>query len=1100
MTLKIAVLNSRGCGVKIHRIINTFNSQKLDILGLQEVHDVSLKNVEEIEKHTNATCFVSRGSTHGRGVLTIMKKSELIDNVQQHLSSNDGNYLAVSFRYEGKTFTFLNIYAYNDCYQRAAQFRKWNEIVSNEVNYIYGGDFNCIENFHLDCIGKKVENFEHYKKDRQELEVLRNSHDYVDTLRFLHPNERIFTFTGLDEYRARLDKIYIHSSNTDRIKKVDVFPVSYSDHSLYIIQLGLTDARPKWGRGLWKFNTSLLENNDNFEEIRRTWLMWRDEKTSIGDNLIFWEYGKRLVKDTLIGIGQRQKKSEHTEIERIEQEIQEISKSQSLDSASRLRELKKVWNELEEKKTKGAAIRSRVDWETQGERPTTYFFSLEKKNGAQKSISSLRIGNEISSSKTDILNFLTEHYEKHFSAISIDQSACEQLVDSINLRLIDEDMDLMQKLFTMEELQAAHKKMRPRKSPGNDGLSYEFYDKCWAFIKHDLLETVNEILMRNEFPVSMTQGVVTLMYKNKGDPLEIKSYRPLSLLNTDYKYLTSMIASRLEKVMHKLTSPDQGCSVKGRHIEDQLILLQHIYDYARETGTKIMLQTQDLSSAFDVVSHEYLSKVLRRMNLGPLMERIITNIYSNMYTAIQINGAKTKYFHLSRSIRQGDPMASYIFVLSIEPLANSLRTNNSLHPVLVPNLEPKLISQYCDDTNILSTNIADFETVQKIARTFEEGSGAKFNHSKSEVLLMGSWSQEERSKIPKTNIRNNVRILGIWFGPDSRKLNSSHIIEKVDSVIDFWKNMNLSYQGKKLILETKILSQVYYTARVTGIGKTLKNSLHQRIVDFFWFPRKMKLLSFTTLQNDFQNGGVELPNLDVVNKALLVERVSKVLTRPCPWKGQFIYWYGRNLSSVHEMFTSADYQRTYCSTVVSITIFTAIHDLKGAVTNWENEDFRSLKRKLHKNFEIRVPHKDWLLLRNCTSDRKAADLSYLIAHDALTTKSLLVHRNVIKEDTCSFCGLERETQAHLFCHCPNVKRLKKILECKLDSSVHRTLSEEEILYHECRVKMKRRCHELISQYKMTIWSVRAKLYYGEVKKSEIDVILASIFEHRTVKK
>jgi len=199
----------------------------------------------------------------------------------------------------------------------------------------------------------------------------------------------------------------------------------------------------------------------------------------------------------------------------------------------------------------------------------------------------------------------------------------------------------------MSELQAAHKRMKKGKAPGNDGLSTDFYKLTWSFMRYDLLDTLNEVFLRKQLPISMTQSIVTLIYKNKGSDEDLKNYRPISLLNVDYKYMTSMLTARIEPLLAKLVDSDQGGGVKNRLIEDQLIMIQDIFDYYKDKKDRAMIEAQDLSSAFDFVSHQYLCEVLVAMNFSEAIINLVKAIYNNLYSAVTVNGAKTRYFRLT---------------------------------------------------------------------------------------------------------------------------------------------------------------------------------------------------------------------------------------------------------------------------------------------------------------------------------------------------------------------------------------------------------------------------------------------------------------------
>lgn len=158
---------------------------------------------------------------------------------------------------------------------------------------------------------------------------------------------------------------------------------------------------------------------------------------------------------------------------------------------------------------------------------------------------------------------------------------------------------------------------------------------------------------------------------------------------------------RFQPVIAKLVGPDQACAIPGRFIEDQLIQLHDLQEYVRQFGGKAMICGLDLQSAYDLLDHAYLQRVMRKMRIGPRIAQLIHTIHSNMYSCISINGTRTRMFKLTRSCRQGDPNASQQFVIALEPFANLIRRDRQIHPVRIPNQPPKFVSLYADDTNLI---------------------------------------------------------------------------------------------------------------------------------------------------------------------------------------------------------------------------------------------------------------------------------------------------------------------------------------------------------------------------------------------------------------
>ena len=65
---------------------------------------------------------------------------------------------------------------------------------------------------------------------------------------------------------------------------------------------------------------------------------------------------------------------------------------------------------------------------------------------------------------------------------------------------------------------------------------------------------------------SMKIGIISLIFKNKGTTADLKNWRPISLLNIDYKILTKILASRLKSISNEILNPFQSSGPKGRNI------------------------------------------------------------------------------------------------------------------------------------------------------------------------------------------------------------------------------------------------------------------------------------------------------------------------------------------------------------------------------------------------------------------------------------------------------------------------------------------------------------------------------------------------------
>ncbi len=117
---------------------------------------------------------------------------------------------------------------------------------------------------------------------------------------------------------------------------------------------------------------------------------------------------------------------------------------------------------------------------------------------------------------------------------------------------------------------------------------------------------------RWEVPESMHLGVITILYKNKGSQLKLENYRPLGLLNTDYKILTKVFANRIKEIVGSIISSSQAYSIPGTDITDTVRTIRNVVDSMEKDGEGGLILCMDLIKAFDRVEHSFIEQVMRR--------------------------------------------------------------------------------------------------------------------------------------------------------------------------------------------------------------------------------------------------------------------------------------------------------------------------------------------------------------------------------------------------------------------------------------------------------------------------------------------------------
>ena len=124
---------------------------------------------------------------------------------------------------------------------------------------------------------------------------------------------------------------------------------------------------------------------------------------------------------------------------------------------------------------------------------------------------------------------------------------------------------------------------------------------------------LNSCFRSGSLGLSQRRGIITLSFK-KGDRLDPRNWRPITLLNVDYKIASRVIAGRLLKVIHLVVSSDQTCGVPGRFIGENVSFLRDVVHYASSSGTPVAILSLDQEKAFD---WGFMRSTLVAMGFGP---------------------------------------------------------------------------------------------------------------------------------------------------------------------------------------------------------------------------------------------------------------------------------------------------------------------------------------------------------------------------------------------------------------------------------------------------------------------------------------------------
>ena len=738
----IVTINAQGLRQqhRRHSAFTVFKRNKYDIILLQETHWTDeLEN--EVRNDWGHEVLFSNGTANARGA-AILFNQRLDYTLNSVNKDGDGRIISALLEIDDFTINIVNVYAPRTDTERRTFYSDLDSYILTEYNNIVAGDTNIAltkyDRLPNACVARQTARTELYK--------CMSKHELIDVWRQKNPTKREYTWTRQDSttnntIRTRIDRILISKTLDHNVSKVEIIPYPLSDHEATTLTLDME--KLKRGKGYWHFNNRLLGNKQFTDEIETFWAAWSKERNSYDNPLVWWDKAKYQFKLIAIKHSTRMRLLEVQERSYLEEELKRTKlvadQSVKQDDVAKYLEIKIKLKQLELREVEALKIRTKAEFVEQGEKSTRYFYSLEKRRQAEKTIKMLtKDNNDTVTDQGNIMKEVHNFYKELYSSGNIDTHAQDTMFNIDAPTLSDEARDACEGLLKTEELSSALNQMALNKSPGLDGLTSNFYKHFWPMIGATLTTVYNHAFEHGELSLTQRRGVIALLFK-KHDRSKLKNWRPITLLTTDYKILTKALANRLKKVLADIIHTDQTASIKGRTINDNASLIRDALLYANEVNESLAMITIDQLKAFDRVDHKFLFKALEKFGFGPQLIKWIQLLYTSVSSCVKVNGWKTAFINLERGLRQGCPLSMPLYIITAEILAIHIRTNPQIQGLHHPaSTEQVKLSQFADDTTLLLVNDSSIVEAFKTLSKYEQASGAKVNIDKCKGLWAGT--------------------------------------------------------------------------------------------------------------------------------------------------------------------------------------------------------------------------------------------------------------------------------------------------------------------------------------------------------------------------
>ena len=534
----------------------------------------------------------------------------------------------------------------------------------------------------------------------------------------------------------------------------------------------------------------------------------------------------------------------------------------------------------------------------------------EERRGRERHVDAVMVGGKVEKDPAKIAKAVADYFQGVYWGHQRTDPATGRLVDTGrrfkptdgHLPAFLRDLDVLDEEgkaqldgnVNEEEVEVSVAAGSTGKSPGPDGLPYEFYQTFTAFLTPILTKVFNSQLKKSVMTRSFRQAKMKLIPKVKSTPRP-DEFRPISLQNVDYKIMSRVFANRLTPVLDKIVSARQFCAVRNRQICDMIQEFLSVIETTDKFNMDAYMLNFDIFKAYDRTSVSFICKILTHVNCPQFFIDVVKLLHRQCFTVMHFNSCHEK-IDVHDMLRQGDPLSAALFVINIDPLVRAL--DREVGGIWVGANHVKT-GAFMDDITVFTTKLDDMAAVDSIFLQYEQLTGMVLSRTcKSKVTGLGKWANRADWPISWLGTEKVVRVLGFWLGPSvavSVDRTWEKVVEAFRVEILAARRFDLPLLRDRLeFVNTFCLSKLWYVAHVMPLARRVADKLDKLVRAFLWIGHLEKL-PWTQLYNRLEDGGLGVVNVFARGQAMLAKTLYRQLTLRGAAGLHLLYWLGLQL-------------------------------------------------------------------------------------------------------------------------------------------------------------------------------------------------------------
>ena len=304
-------------------------------------------------------------------------------------------------------------------------------------------------------------------------------------------------------------------------------------------------------------------------------------------------------------------------------------------------------------------------------KPKDFWNYVRDKRGRSRIPNLLKLDETIVRQPIDIVNAFAEYFNSVYMSTP-DYNKKQNAGTSTISNCFWPNIDVTK--IDKVEVEQAIQQLKPKTSYGCDNIPSFLIKDCRDVFATPLTFLMNLSLSSKVFPNIWKLAKVSPVLK-KGDSINVKNYRPISLLSNFSKVFEIVIYNRVSTPLKNILLSSQHGFIKGRSTVTNLLCVTQYLTDALEARSQVDVIYTDMAKAFDRINHQIAIKKLSYCGFSDNITQWFYSYLTDRQQFVSYNGFWSNYFVQKFGVPQGSTLGPLIFAVYVNDITQNINSS-----------------------------------------------------------------------------------------------------------------------------------------------------------------------------------------------------------------------------------------------------------------------------------------------------------------------------------------------------------------------------------------------------------------------------------------